>query len=191
MGGVVNIITEIRIDYAPETAKTLKVKTSFDVFIEYRHSSGGYGIIGIEVKYTEREYRLTRASREDHELNNTESMYNSLTQKFGIYRIEVIEKLKNDEYRQLWRNQLLGESMTRKNNPDSKYEYFTSVILYPQGNDHFRELIPKYKSFLTTGNENSFIGITFEDFIAGATILTEDEGYLTWLQYLKDRYVVT
>jgi hypothetical protein len=191
MGGVVNIITEIRIDYAPCPAQTLLDKTSFDVFIEYRHSSGGYGIIGIEVKYAESAYRMTKASREDREINNPESGYNSLSQKFGIYRDDIIENLKNDEYRQIWTNQLLGEGLTRKNNPDSKFEHFTSVILYPQGNEHFRELIPRYKSFLTPGNENCFIGITYEDFIAGAVMLTDDEGYLTWLQYLKNRYIVS
>jgi len=56
-------------------------------------------------------------------------------------------KLKTDEFRQVWRNQLLGESMTRRNHPDSKYEYFTSIILYPEGNDHFRDLVPKYYEF--------------------------------------------
>jgi len=79
--------------------------------------------------------------------------------------------------------------MTRRSNPDARYEYFTSVILYPKGNDHFRELIPRYKSLLTPGHENSFIGITYEELIDAAVMLTEDEGYLSWLQYLKVRYI--
>ena len=158
MDGVINIITDIRIEYAPDPEKALKDKTSFDVFIEYRHASGGSGIIGIEVKYTEREYKVIKSSKENKDINDPESTYNVLTRKIGLYRKDDIPKLKTDEFRQVWRNQLLGESMTRKNHHDSKYEYFTSIILYPDGNDHFRNLIPKYKSFLNPGHESSFKG---------------------------------
>lgn len=190
MGGVINIITDIRIEYAPDPSTTLMDKTSFDVFIEYRHATGGYGIIGIEVKYTEREYRIIKDSKEQRDVNNPESRYNTLTKKIGLYRNESLELLKTDEYRQVWRNQLLGESMTRRSSADVRYEYFTSLLLYPGGNDHFRELVPKYKSLLTPGHENSFIGITYEEFIDAGVKLTEDEGFLSWLQYLKDRYIV-
>jgi hypothetical protein len=190
MGGVINIITEIRIEYAPDPDKALMDKTSFDVFIEYRHISGGLGILGVEVKYTEGEYKLIRGSKEDRDINNAESSYNKLTGKIGLYRKEFIQELKTDEFRQVWRNQLLGESMTRKNHPDSKYEHFTSIILYPEGNDHFRDLVPKYKSFLNPRHESSFKGITFEEFISIAKELAGDPEYLRWLQYLEDRYII-
>ena len=190
MGGVINTITDLQIEYAPDPVKALMDKTSFDVFIEYRHASGGYGIIGIEVKYTEREYRLNKNSREGSEINQETSIYYTLTEKIGLYRKEIVPELKNDKYRQVWRNQLLGESMTRKNHPDSKYEYFTSIILYPGGNDHFKELVPVYKGFLTPGHEKSFMGITYEEFIDAAANLTEDKDFLRWAQYLTDRYVV-
>jgi hypothetical protein len=81
--------------------------------------------------------------------------------------------------------------MTRKNHPDSRYEYFTSIILYPDGNDHFKELIPKYQSFLKPGQESSFKGITYEDFIDEAKIHTDDPDFIKWLQYLEKRYIVT
>jgi hypothetical protein len=191
MGGIINILTEITIEYAPDPAKALKDKTSFDVFIEYRHASGGSGIIGIEVKYTERDYKLIKDSKESKDINDPESEYNKLTDKIGLYRKEILHELKTDEFRQVWRNQLLGESMTRKNHPDSKYEYFTSIILYPEGNDHFRELIPKYKSFLNPGHENSFKGITYEEFISTGREFAGDSGYFEWLQYQEDRYIVS
>jgi hypothetical protein len=189
-GGTINIITEIKIDHAPDPAKALLDKSSFDIFIEYRHTSGGFGIIGIEVKYTERESRLIRRSKEAQDINNPESMYNKLTEKIGLFRKEILQDLKKDEYSQVWRNQLLGESMTRKNHPDSRYEYFTSIILYPEGNDYFRELVPKYQSFLNPGNDSSFKGITYEDYIDAAKNFTDDPDFLKWLQYLEDRYIV-
>lgn len=191
MGGVINTITELKIDYAPDPAKTLNDASSFDVYIEYRHASGGYGIIGFMVKYTEREHRLMKDSREAKEINQETSVYNSFTEKTGLYRKEIIPLLKNDKYRQVWKNQLLGESMTRKNHPDSKYEYFTSIILYPHDNDHFREAIPEYKSFLLPGHEKSFTGITYEEFIDAAARLTDDKDFIRWAQYLKTRYIIS
>jgi hypothetical protein len=190
IGGVINVITEIRIEHAPDPAKTLLDKTSFDVFIEYRHADGGYGILGIEVKYTERAYKLIPKSKEERDINDPKSRYYEVMEKIGLYRKEIWHELKTDEFRQIWRNQLLGESMTRKNHADSKYERFTSIILYPESNEHFRKLIPLYKDFLTTGNEKSFIGITYEEFIDSAVKLTEDSEFLRWLQYLSDRYIV-
>lgn len=191
MGVVINMITEIIIEHAPDPTKALLDKTSFDVFIEYRHASGALGILGIEVKYTERAYKLIKDSKEDRDINNAESSYNKLTDKISLYRKEFIQELKTDEFRQVWRNQLLGESMTRKNHPDSKYEHFTLIILYPGGNDHFSDLVPKYKSLLNPGHESSFKGITYEEFISVARGLTVNPGYLDWLQYLEDRYIVS
>lgn len=190
LGGTINTINEIKIDYAPNPGNALLDKTSFDVFLDYRHISGGKGILGFEVMYTEGAYKLMKRSREGREVNDQTSVYYSLTNKTGIYKMDSIEKLKTDEFRQVWRNQLLGESMTTKNNPDSRYEHFTSVILYPEGNDHLRELIPKYKSLLNPGCESSFAGITYEEFISTARQHTADAEFLRWLQYLEDRYIV-
>ena len=75
--------------------------------------------------------------------------------------------------------------MTRINHPESRYEHFTSIILYPEGNDHFRHLVSVYKSFFNPGYENSFLGITYEEFIKAARELTNDTEYLRWLQYLE------
>ena len=190
LGGVINKITDIRIDYAPDPVKALFDNCSFDVYIEYTHASGGYGIVGIEIKYSEREYRLMKDSRDEKEVNSETSVYNTMTKKTGLYREDKIGELKTGKYRQVWRNQLLGESMIRKNNPESRYEYFTSILFYPEGNDHFRDLVPEYKSLIYPGHENSFIAITYEEFINTARGLTGDTEFLRWLQYLEDRYII-
>lgn len=188
--GIIDSIVVIKIEYAPDPELALKDKTSFDVYIEYKHFTGTYGIIGIEIKYTEKEYKLIEGSKEEREIHDEDSIYNALTNSIGLYRKEIIEKLKTDEYRQVWRNNLLGMSMIKKNSPDSRFEHFTSILLYPEGNDHFRNLIPVYRSFLNKGFENSFIGITYEEFIKIAQELTVDPLYIKWLQYLKERYIV-
>jgi hypothetical protein len=190
LGGAINAITEIRIEYAPDPVRALMDKTSFDVFIEYRHADGGYGILGIEVKYTEKEYPLIKGSKESKEIASETSVYNTLTAKLALYRNEILQELKTDKFRQIWRNQLLGESMTRKNHADSKYMYFTSIILYPSGNEHFQAVIPEYKNLLLPGHEQSFLGITYEEFIRTARLHTDDTEFLRWLQYLEDRYII-
>lgn len=192
MGGIINEITVIKIEHAPDREHALKDNTSFDVYVQYLHVDGSKGVLGIEVKYTEHGYPLKKGSPEAIAIDNPNSRYNLITNKIGLYRKEIIQSgvLKKNKFRQVWRNQLLGESMTRKNHPESEYVHFTSIILYPEGNDHFRDLIPVYTSFLTPGYETSFMGITYEEFIAAARELTTDPEYLRWIQYLEDRYIV-
>jgi hypothetical protein len=189
-GGAINSITEIRIDYLPDPAKTLFNNISFDVFIEYQHISGEYGILGIAVKYAEREYPLMKNSKEGREINLENSAYNTFTARLDLYRKEILQDLKTNRFWQLWRNQLLGESLTKKNHPDSKYQHFTSIVLFPAGNNHFQNLVPEYKSFFTPGHEWSFQGISYEDFIQAAREFADDPDFMRWLQYLEDRYIV-
>lgn len=190
VGGIVREITLIKIEHAPASEIALHDKTSFDAYVEYDHVDGTEGILGIEVKYTEGAYPLKEGSTEERALVNEKHPYNTITRKHGLYREDSIKLLKTDKYRQVWRNQLLGESITNKNHPEFRFNHFTSILLYPEGNDHFRDVIADYKSFLAPGHENSFIGITYEEFIKTARELTDDAEYLRWLQYLEDRYIV-
>ena len=133
---------------------------------------------------------MIEGSKEEREIHAEDSIYNILTNTIGLYRKEIIARLKTDEYRQVWRNHLLGMSMIKKNNAVSRFEHFTSIILYPEANEHFKNMIPVYRSFLNRGHESSFIGFTYEEFIKVARELTGDPEYLKWLQYLEDRYIV-
>ena len=47
--------------------------------------------------------------KKDKDMNKPESIYNILTCKIGLYRKDDIPKLKADKFRQVLRNQLLGE----------------------------------------------------------------------------------
>jgi hypothetical protein len=190
LGNFITRVKSIIIEHAPDPKEALSDRTSFDVYVEYTHADGSDGILGIEVKYTEKEYRLTLGSKEEKDINNPDSPYFKVTSKVGIYRDGVIEKLKSDEFRQIWRNQLLGESMTNLNNPRSSIIHFTSIILYPSGNEHFKKVIPAYMDLLKPSLEDKFLGITYEEFIKAGRLLTDDPEYWRWLQYLDDRYLV-
>lgn len=65
---------------------------------------------------------------------------------------------------------------------------FTSIILYPSGNEHFKKAIPKYQSMLNESHRTQVRGCTYEKFIA---TITGDEDILKWKSYLEKRYLVT
>ena len=190
MGDTISEITAVMIEHAPDPQTALKDKTSFDVYVEFNHIDGTKGILGIELKYTEGAYELRENSKEAREVRDPNSIYNRLTREHRLFKEEHLDKLPTDEFRQAWRNMLLGVSMTRMVKEDSAFEHFTSIIMYPKGNSHFRNLVPVLSKMLSYGCEELIMGITYEELIAAARDLTNYPEYLRWLQYLEDRYIV-
>ncbi len=92
------------------------------------------------------------------------------------------------EYRQIWRNHLLGLSMCQLS-PDNenKLDDFYSIILYPSGNQHFNKVIREYQNFLKEHSQQKVFGCTYEKFIQA---IEGNEEILRWKQYLTDRYIV-
>jgi hypothetical protein len=184
---IVEIIA-VKIEYAPSPAKEyLNDRTAFDTFIEYKNNRNEHGIIGIEVKYTEQEYKLQPGSKEEKDIQNKNSIYYQLIKNIGLYKSESIMELPKDRYRQVWRNQLLGESMIVKK--DLKYSEFTSIILYPAGNNHFTEVANEYKEFLSSTSNDRFFAITFESFFKLIEKNINSEELRDWVSYLKVRYL--
>jgi hypothetical protein len=183
-------IVNIKIEYAPEPAQDyLNDKTSFDAYIEYIHLDKSKGILGIEVKYTEHEYKLVKGSKQEKDIGNKQSKYNLLTNKINLYKSDSYELLKADHFRQMWRNQLLGESIIDKTG--SQYKHFTSLLIYPEKNTHFVDVSIAYSKFLLKQKEKKYIDITYEEFIETIENSTKDSKYLNWANYLKDRYLIS
>ncbi len=179
----------IKIEFAPSPKeKYLNDRTSFDTYIEYTHTDNSKGIIGIEVKYTEKEYKLTPDSTEDKAINNPTSKYFTVSEKANIYRPNLFDELKTDIYRQIWRNQLLGESILLTDN--GKFKHSVSLVFFPQGNDHFIHTSEKYIAMLSE-NENKFLAITYERFLSACLKYCPNEQYKNWIDYLTKRYIVT
>lgn len=180
-------IEQVKIEYAPKPKGSyLNDNTSFDTYIEYKHVDNNLGFIGIEVKYTEQEYDYTEKEKAD--IYNPSSTYNRLTRRIGIYQENCLEKLKTPKYKQVWRNQLLGESILEK---DTGFKHFTSIIIFPAGNHHFVDVCNSYSRFLKEGFRSKFIGITYEDFIQAGNYYCTDSKQKSWLEYLKSRYLIT
>ncbi len=182
-------VIDIRIEWAPDKTKCLNDNTSFDAYIEYLHKGKICGI-GIEVKYTEEGYPF--GVKERHEvMENEQSMYAQVTKSCGWFIPEISNipiretPLCKDEYRQIWRNHILGASMLLK----QLVEKFHSITLYPNGNPHFNDVLPKYEKFLTDEGRSTFGYITIEALIdLIEKYFPRNIKFQNWIQYLKTRY---
>lgn len=191
-------ITGIEIEYAP-SPKTdyLNDGTSFDVYVSYIHNDGSKGGIGIEVKYTEREYPIRKGNPEwkhtHDELGNVRlwSPYANPTYnanpslKECLYISGADELLVEDNLRQIWRNHILGESMRRKKD----IQHFDTVILFPEGNPHFFSAGEEYMEVLTDYGKRHFHLVTYEQFFAMLCKHFRTSAQQEWISYLYSRYL--
>ena len=180
----IKTINTILIEYAPEPKEHyLNDRTSFDTYIEFVNNDNKKCGIGIEVKYTEREYSLGKTEGES--LKDKNSPYYKVSEKSEIYINNPFEILKKDEYRQVWRNHILGESMK------PEISEFYSLIVYPRGNTHFEKLIPEYTKLLKEDKKKYFKGITFEDYITNnlRRLTNGNKELVKWVDYLEKRYL--
>lgn len=210
--GRIDRINRIQFEYNP---KGLCDGTSFDVYIEYtprRVVCGKKGGIGIEVKYTEKEYPLKRNSKEWNETRNAFGIhladnYRKPSNDCGWFKNEYLADVPFEDkdrlashvsanrYRQIWRNHLLGASMILglSANPDDQLSEFTSLTVYPRENSHFAEVWSDYESKLTSAGLATFKHITYEELFPlmrtclSATSISCLNG---WMDYLYRRYII-
>ena len=188
LNGQIQSIDRIEIEYAPSPAeKYLNDKTSFDTYIEFTHRDNQKGIIGIEVKYTEHEYKLKKGSKQETDILNKNSKYYTVSEQCKLYKPNSTDKLILDKFRQVWRNQLLGESIIIEDN--DKFKYFTSLTIFPKGNEHFIETSKEYLDMLTS-EDNRFIPLTYESFFSICDKFIPNDRFEKWIKYLRKRYII-
>jgi len=178
---------KIKIEFAPKPKQVhLDDATSFDTFIGFIDTQGKKIGLGIEVKYTEKGYPIGETEKKN--VADKKSKYWNVTRESSAFLDDNNPKLQKDEYRQIWRNHLLGLSMCQLS-PDNenKLDDFYSIILYPSGNQHFNKAIPEYQSFLKEPWRQKVFGCTYEKFIQA---IEGDEEIMRWNRYLTDRYIV-
>lgn len=198
-GEFIQEILEIKIEYAPDKQYALNDGTSFDTFVVYRHKDGKLGGIGIEIKYTEVGYLLKKGSKEERDIMNEENKnYITVTKECGYYKKTITNRplhdtplIKND-YRQIWRNHILGASMLENKKIEYPLFHFNSVTIYTEGNTHFAKVIPQYEEMLSDNGKNSFCGITYENFfhILGKYYFDLSRKLRYWILYLQLRYEI-
>lgn len=190
--------------------------TAFDVYIPYTAINGNKGGLGIEVKYTEKEYALkkydkegniTKEYSETHDDNGIHLADNYLmpSKRSGWFNHEAICDIPfkditrstlhvvMNHYRQIWRNHLLGASMTLQPKESEKHlDEFISITVYPADNGHFSDKLWKnYESMLTDVGKTTLKHFTYEQlFPLMREHLRNVPGIDEWIDYLNRRYII-
>lgn len=187
---------DILIEYHPEPIEEyLNDHTAFDVYIQYLNNDKQPCGIGIEVKYTEKEYPLIPNSREyshvKDENGNTRlsGAYSRVTNDCNYYKDDVsLDDLVSNKFRQIWRNHILGASMVLHGD----LAKFTSITFYPQENIHFSmDAMPTYQELLNERGRSTFIALNYETMFELMAQHLHVDHQEAWIDYLKNRYLFT
>ena len=187
-------IKDIKIEHHPEPIEDyLSDHTAFDVYISYIDTNNKECGIGIEVKYTEKEYALKEGTSEYAHVKDEQGN----TRLFGPYLNATIDSkyfkdevthdiLVANKFRQIWRNHILGASMVLRGD----IEKFTSITVYPEANVHFHnDAMPDYYELLTETGKNTFISLTYEELFSLMDKYLNIENGKEWNLYLRQRYL--
>ena len=187
-------IEDIKIEHHPEPIENyLSDHTAFDVYISYTNTDNKECGIGIEVKYTEKEYALKEGTSEyahvkdEHGNTRLFGPYFNATNNSRYFKEEVTHDiLVTNKFRQIWRNHILGASMVQRGD----IEQFTIITIYPVDNIHFHnDAMPEYYELLSETGKDTFIPLTYEElFILMDKFLNVENGK-EWNMYLKQRYL--
>lgn len=181
-------ILSLELEWAPTPKKQfLDDSTSFDAYIAYRVRDGSLGALGIEVKFTEREYSWGATERA--RMFDTGSRYHVVHQAAQLYARDSLQQLRTPRLKQLWRNQLLGESLLQQR--ALNLSHFTSLLIHPAGNAHFSSAVREYQQLLVARpGRVPFRALTYEVFIEQCRRHATSAQDLSWLDYLTQRYIV-
>ncbi len=185
VGSAVASVVRVAIEWAPAPKGAyLDDATSFDVYVEYLDDTDSTCGIGIELKYTEGEYRW--GTRERPRMWDQDSAYLRVNATADLYLPGALERLRTKKLKQIWRNQLLGASMQQQPRPLRR---FTSVLIYPSGNLHFRQASDAHAKLLRPERRDSFCAVTYEQFIGQVRALRPEADRLAWVDWLERRYI--
>ncbi|MDA3927300.1 MAG: hypothetical protein PF904_21730 [Kiritimatiellae bacterium] len=172
----------IKMEYAPEPkVNYLNDGTAFDTYIEVITARGKKCGIGIEVKYTEQAYQISKTEKVNVEDHN--SPYWRTARGSGCFINADDPIFGSDPLRQIWRNHLLGLAMIQRDDIDEFY----SITLFPNGNNHFHKELPRYRALLKAEERACVFGCTFEKFISS---IDGSSDFLAWKEWLERRYIV-
>ncbi|MBQ4210341.1 MAG: hypothetical protein II658_04985 [Prevotella sp.] len=187
---IIEEVLEVKIEYAPQPKYNyLNDGTSFDTFVLYRHKDGSKGGIGIEVKYTEREYQIgeTEYKNTHDEFGNVRlsKHYNRATRMSGYFLPDSEMNLVSDMLRQIWRNHILGASMVL----NGDIRHFCSITVFPNANPHFHLASEEYRKVLTLDGNATFYTFTYEKIFETLKHHFCTKEHLEWINYLYNRYL--
>ena len=101
----VQSIDFVKMEYAPRpNSSYLNDGTAFDAYIQAKDKNGNVLGIGIEIKYTEKAYKIGVTEKEN--INDHDSIYWETARKSDCFKEPDDNLFGTDELRQVWRNHL-------------------------------------------------------------------------------------
>ncbi len=181
-------LDKLLFEYAPkQSGNYLNDHTSFDVYIEYTDENDLKCIIGIDVKFTEHEKALKKGTKEEKDILNKESLYYIASKGCELFTEGAEETLLTDKFRQVWRNQLLGERIVHIDSDE--YKRFTSISVFPEGNIRSLETNKEFAALMAK-NEDNFVPVTYENYLSSCSKYRTSVELNEWVDYLEKRYLV-
>lgn len=171
----IEYITKIEFEYSPgrRDLKYTGDSSAFDVFIEYKTSSGQLSFFGIEVKYAEH----LKDKPSTHKIR-----YEEISNDSKFFDMSQLENLKAKPIQQIWRDHLLTLSMFISNKDYYRGDF---IYLYPSGNKECVKAITKYKETFLPDKESYFNPLIIEKFVEVLKKYSSEK----WILDFEDRYM--
>ena len=165
-------VTDVRFEYAPDGRYT-DDNSAFDIAFFYRTTKGKRGVFGLECKYTD------DFSKKEYSKDSYRVIFNKASKNF----CKPYEDYIASDYNQLFRNQLIAETMLQNNLVD---EVITG--LHFNHLDENAEAIGKaFRNMLVNGSDR-FILISQRDFITSLQKMDLAWERREWVMMLWARY---
>lgn len=176
-GGVATATVDI--EWAPSKKLHLRDATSFDVVAHYVRADGRNAIAGIETKLTE-PFSQRTYGRDDHRTDR----YREVARRSDVWRDPDEPDLTHKRWNQVWRNQLLVESI-RQRQPDL---LGCEVVVHHPLDQRCANNVDAYSHFLNDPKE-TLRCYSLDHIVATWTPLLRTDSQRRWLGDFADRYL--
>ncbi len=150
--------------------------TGLDASIRYTTTDGRTGILGIETKLTE------QFSPKVYALDSRDAYLRYSTQEGGPFDPRNLEALTDARWNQLWRNQMLTESVRVEEGRSLAHQ----LVIFPGGVDKTASLVSEYAGLLARPDAVQPRTLAHVLAVFGAAAEPQDR---PWLHALRARYV--
>lgn len=169
-------VTCIDIEYIPQPiSECIDDKSAFDAVIWFEDSNGSKGIIGIEVKYTDK-LGMNMASKNDKKIQ--------VAKQSGIFTQQAINGIQSNGCAQIMRNVLLAESYRLKHD----LLYSLNIILSPKEEPYSDKEVEDFQQLLLPSHQNIIRRVTLEEFVLAAQRASGSD-LANHFQAFSDRYL--
>jgi len=170
---------EVDVEWAPPRKLHLDDATSFDVVVRYVRADGRRAIAGIETKLTEPFSQKVYGLDDRHA-----ERYRDVARRSDVWLNPDDPELVDIRWNQVWRNQLLVESI-RQNQPGL---LGCEVVVHHPLDERCANNVDSYAGFLTDPDE-TLIRHPLDNIVAVWTPLLRTELQRQWLSDFAHRYL--